>query len=62
MVIGADRGIGAALVDVYRNRGDEAIAPFQSGWLKDAGENTAAMLRADQGNLLGFTRIVGARS
>jgi len=26
MVIGADRGIGAALIDVYRQRGDEAIA------------------------------------
>ncbi len=26
VVIGADRGIGAALVDVYRGRGDEAIA------------------------------------
>ncbi len=26
VVIGADRGIGAALVDVYRDRGDEAIA------------------------------------
>lgn len=26
MVIGADRGIAAALVDVYRDRGDEAIA------------------------------------
>ena len=26
IVIGADRGIGAALVDVYRGRGDQAIA------------------------------------
>ena len=26
IVIGADRGIGAALIDVYRTRGDEAIA------------------------------------
>ncbi len=26
IVIGADRGIGAALVDVYRARGDDAIA------------------------------------
>ncbi len=26
VVIGADRGIGAALVDVYRDRGDETIA------------------------------------
>ncbi len=26
MVVGADRGIGAALVDVYRDRGDDAIA------------------------------------
>jgi NAD(P)-dependent dehydrogenase (short-subunit alcohol dehydrogenase family) len=29
MVVGADRGIGAALVDVYKERGDDAIAVCQ---------------------------------
>jgi NAD(P)-dependent dehydrogenase (short-subunit alcohol dehydrogenase family) len=29
MIIGADRGIGAALIDVYRSRDDEAIAVCQ---------------------------------
>ena len=56
--------VADAIPDGWRDwlRFEEAIAPFQSGWLKDAGENTAAMLRADQGKLLGFTRIVGARA
>ena len=34
MVIGADRGIGAALVDVYKDRGDEVIAVCLGDGLK----------------------------
>ncbi len=42
-------------------RWEGAIAPFLSGWMKEAGENTIAMLRVDQGKRLGFTRIVGSK-
>ena len=42
-------------------RWDEIVAPFTSGWMREAGENSIAMLRADQGKLLGFSRIVGSK-
>lgn len=42
-------------------RWEKAVAPFLNGWMKNAGENTTAMLRADEGKLLGFTRIVGSK-
>ena len=42
-------------------RWEEAIAPLAQGWMREASQNTAAMLRADQGRRLGFTRIVAAK-
>lgn len=42
-------------------RWEEGVGPHLDGWMKDACVRGAAMLRADQGNLLGFTRIVGVK-
>ncbi len=52
-----------ALPDGWKDwlRWEEIVAPFTSGWMREAGENSIAMLRADQGKLLGFSRIVGSK-
>ncbi|MFZ0665968.1 MAG: methyltransferase domain-containing protein [Acidimicrobiales bacterium] len=39
----------------------EACLPRVSGWRKEAASNEVAMLRIDQGELLGFTRIIGRK-
>lgn len=43
-------------------RWEEGVGPYLEGWMKESCERGAAMLRADQGKLLGFTRIVGTKS
>jgi cyclopropane fatty-acyl-phospholipid synthase-like methyltransferase len=52
-----------ALVDGWRDwlQFDEASAPTLTGWRKDAAANTMAMLRADQGRDLGFSRIAATK-
>ena len=40
---------------------EEASAPGLTGWRRDAAANTMAMLRADQGRHLGFSRIVATK-
>jgi SAM-dependent methyltransferase len=40
---------------------DRASAPRLTGWRRDAAANTMAMLSADQGRYLGFSRVVAAK-
>ena len=40
----------------------EVCQPHLSGWRAEAAEGEQAMLRADRGELLGFTRMVGTRA
>ena len=40
----------------------EACQPHMEGWRADAAVSERAMLEADQGELLGFTRMVGTRT
>ncbi|MDQ1384822.1 MAG: hypothetical protein QOG65_2201 [Actinomycetota bacterium] len=42
-------------------RFDEASVPGLDGWRKEAATNSAAMLRADHGKHLGFTRVVATK-
>jgi SAM-dependent methyltransferase len=42
-------------------RFDEASIPTLTGWRKEAAANSAAMLRADKGKLLGFARVVATK-
>jgi cyclopropane fatty-acyl-phospholipid synthase-like methyltransferase len=42
-------------------RFDEATEPYLEGWRKKAAANSAAMLRADQGKYLGFSRVVAKK-
>jgi len=52
-----------ALEDGWRDwlRFDEASIPTMTGWRREAATSQAAMLRADQGKLLGFTRMVATK-
>ena len=53
-----------AIEDGWRDwlRFDEVSGPPLEGWRREAAANSAAMLRADQGQHLGFTRIVATKS
>ncbi|HUP74182.1 MAG TPA: hypothetical protein VM282_14165 [Acidimicrobiales bacterium] len=53
-----------AIEDGWRDwlRFDEISGPLLEGWRRDAAANSSAMLRADQGALLGFTRLAGTRA
>ena len=42
-------------------RFDEACAPHLSGWRKEAAVKSAAMLRVDQGEHFGFSRVVATK-
>jgi SAM-dependent methyltransferase len=52
-----------AIEDGWRDwlRFAEASAPFLEGWREEAVTREIGMLQADQGNLLGFSRIVATR-
>lgn len=41
---------------------EEGTGPHMTGWMIEASANARAMLQADQGKLLGFTRIVGVKT
>jgi SAM-dependent methyltransferase len=43
-------------------RFDEACGPTLQGWRKDAAARNVAMLQADQGKRLGFSRVVATKS
>lgn len=43
-------------------RFNDITTPTVTGWLHDAGLNTAAMLEADRGQVLGFARVVATRA
>jgi len=42
-------------------RFDDATLPTLDGWRRDAAANSAAMLRADEGRYLGFSRVVATK-
>ena len=52
-----------AVPDGWRDwlRFDELTGPMLDGWRRGAAENSAAMLRADQGRYLGFSRLVATK-
>jgi cyclopropane fatty-acyl-phospholipid synthase-like methyltransferase len=55
--------VADAVEDGWRDwlRFDEITEPGLTGWRRQAAANSAAMLRADRGRLLGFTRIVATK-
>ena len=42
-------------------RFDEVTLPTLDGWRQDAAANSAAMLHADRGRYLGFSRVVATK-
>lgn len=52
-----------AVPDGWRDwqRFNHACTPSAEGWFADAASNTAALLEADQGEVLGFARVVGRK-
>ena len=53
----------AAIEDGWKDwlRFDETTGPLLDGWRKDSAARGVAMHKADQGKLLGFTRIVATK-
>ena len=58
-----DVDIADAVPDGWRDwlRFDEVTGPMLEGWRRDAAANSAAMLRADHGRHLGFSRVVASK-
>jgi SAM-dependent methyltransferase len=55
--------VAGAIDDGWQDwlRWDEVTGPHLDGWRKDAAANSAAMLRADQGKYLGFSRVLATK-
>jgi SAM-dependent methyltransferase len=55
--------VADALEEGWRDwlRFSEYALPYLDGWQRTADENQQAMLRIDQGELFGFTRIIGTK-
>lgn len=55
--------VADAIEDGWKDwlRFDEASEPHLEGWRKEAAQNSIAMLRADRGKHLGFSRVVGTK-
>jgi SAM-dependent methyltransferase len=56
--------VADALEDGWRDwlRFDEVSGPHLTGWRKEAAAHSVAMLKADQGRYLGFSRVVATKT